>query len=65
METREHYINKQSTYVSISLMVEYGYIFTKVIERPSVFLVKIQPLQIIRDSIQYYRHDWGGAKKAA
>ncbi|RWR12184.1 competence protein ComK [Siminovitchia fortis] len=65
MELREFYIIKRYTYALIPMLVENGYIFTKVIEGRSVFLVKLRPLQIIRDSMQYYGHDWEGAKKAA
>ncbi|MFD1707006.1 competence protein ComK [Siminovitchia sediminis] len=65
MEMKEFYFIKRLTYVLIPIIVEHGYIYTKVIEGPRVFLVKLPPLQIIKNSMQHYGHGWEGANKAA
>lgn len=65
MDIKEFYIIRKNTAALQPFFTQYGYLYTKVYEGPFVFQVKLSPLQIIKDSMEYYGHDWDGAVKAA
>ncbi|VEF49517.1 ComK family protein [Bacillus freudenreichii] len=65
MDIKDFYIIKRNTAALQPVFTKYGFLYTKVYEGPFVFLVKLSPLQIIKDSMHHYGHDWNGAVKAA
>lgn len=65
MDFKKFYIIRRNTAALQPFFTQYGFLYTKVYEGPFVFLVKLHPLQIIKDSMEHYGHGWNGAVKAA
>ncbi|GIN69582.1 hypothetical protein J14TS2_00570 [Bacillus sp. J14TS2] len=64
-EVRENYIIKSCTSCLLPLIVNYGYLMTRVVEENDSFTVRKSPLQIMQDSLLYYGHDLEGASQAS